>query len=97
MLVRDLLPLQAKLSYLIRWDGLPLILYQNDISTRPTRSVGIGLPRFYHQALSPRARISLIRIDADGYVVGTCRQIATIALPLSKASYVPAIDGHNHT
>src|SRR5215813_15653772 len=97
MLVRDLPPRQAKLSYLICWDDLSLISYQNDISTRPARRVGVGLPRLHHQALSSRARIALIRINADGYVVRPCRQIATVAQALREASHVLAIDGHNHT
>ena len=63
MLLRDSLPRQDKLSYLIDWHRLTLVLYENHITSRPGCGVGVGVSSLYRQGFSRRASTGLIGID----------------------------------
>src|SRR5262249_23728125 len=64
MLLRDSPLRQDKLSYLIHWHRLTLVLYELQILSRPACSVGVDLASFYRQGLSSRAGTRLIWIDS---------------------------------
>ena len=92
MLLRDSLPRQDKLSYLIDWHRLTLVLYQSHIPSRQTCGKGIGLPSFDVQSFSRRSGTGLIGINPGCNDVLACRQVATVVSALGKASHVLAID-----
>ena len=54
---------QDKLSYLIDWHRLTLVLYENHIASRPGGGVGVGLSSLYRQGFSRRGSTGLVRID----------------------------------
>src|SRR6266481_6459847 len=87
MLLRDSLPRQDKLSYLIDWHRLTLVLYENHILSRPACGVGVCLPSLYRQGFARRASTGLKGIDSGGKAVLTCRQVATVISALSKGCH----------
>ena len=92
MLLRDSQTRQAKLSYLIEWHRLTLVLHQSHIPSRQACSKGIDLPSFDVQSFSRRTGTGHIGINPGGNDVLACRQVATVASALGKASHILAID-----
>src|SRR5215472_7451705 len=95
MLVRHSLPLQAKLSYLIRRHRLTLVFCKNQILSRPGRGVRVGLASFYRQGFFHRAGTGLIRIDSGNNGVLACREVSIVILARSKGCHVLAVDGQD--
>src|SRR6266404_2537841 len=72
MLPGDSQPRQAKLSYLIDWHRLTLVLYQSHIPSRQASGKGIGLPSFDVQSFSRRTSAAGIGINSGGNDVLAC-------------------------
>src|SRR4029453_2712262 len=71
-----------KLSYLIEWHRLTLVLHQSHIPSRQACGKGIGFPSFDVQSFLRRTGTGLIGINPGGNDVLACRQVATIASSL---------------
>src|SRR5262245_19595542 len=85
-------PQQDKLSCLIQWHRLTLVLYQSHTPSRLACGIGIGLPSFDVQSFSRRPDTGFIGTNPSGNGVLACRQIAAVMSALGKASHVFAID-----
>src|SRR5215510_14616076 len=84
----DSLSRQDKLSCLIQWHRLTLVLYQSHAPSRLACGIGIGLPSFYVQSFSRRPDTGFIGTNPSGNGVLACRQIATVMSALGKTSHV---------
>src|SRR6266403_5814522 len=72
-----------------------LVSYQNQIPSRPSRCIGVGLASFYSQGFSPRTGTDAIGINSSDNDMLACGQVAVVIPALGKASHVLAIDGHD--
>jgi len=86
------LPRQDKLSYLIDWYRLTLVLYESHPRLRRRCGIGIGLPGFDVQSFSRRTDTGFIGTNPSGNGVLAWRQVAIVAIALGKASHVLSID-----
>src|SRR5215831_18614315 len=86
------LPRQDKLSCLIEWYRLTLVLYQSHFPSRLACGIGIGLPSFDVQSFSRRKDTGFIGTNPSGNGVLASRQVAAVMSALGKGSHVFAID-----
>src|SRR5262249_60252654 len=92
ILLGDSLSRQDKLSCLIQWHRLTLVLYQSHAPSRLACGIGIGLPSFYVQSFSRRPDTGLIGTNPSGNGVLAWGQVATVMSALAKTSHLSPID-----